>query len=402
MQPLGLTSSQNTAYLNRLFSSHDYRVHLDVLDMNETPIGSAVLLDGQVNMLSGDNVIRRTATFSISDPTGALDFSGAASWSGSTVWVDRLIRVRHVLTVPGVPGGQVTTTPFIGVPSKISRNGADVAVECQDKTALAVRGSAAYTVNKGTNAVGAIRSILQKCTGEFRFRLGSSTRRLSKPYSVGLTDETSPWTIATRIARSELGMQLIYSCDGYATLRRTPSTTALVVPFVTDHATSDVDFTSLVNYVRVLGKVTTSTKKSGSTTVTSTTQPIANAQAVSGNITPTALSRKGVRRYLPLVITEEAYSTAAQVKTRATSELAAGSRLDNAPKFACVPFFHADPDDIVRFNVPGNDVTVRLGDVSIPLGPGEMSVGTVRWVSAAPRRSTSATYIRTRKTTRKK
>jgi len=33
---LGLTSAQNTAYLTRLFSSHDYRVSVELLTLNET------------------------------------------------------------------------------------------------------------------------------------------------------------------------------------------------------------------------------------------------------------------------------------------------------------------------------------------------------------------------------
>lgn len=403
MIPLGLTATQTAAYHRRLFSSHDYRIDLDILDLNENPVGSATFLDGQINLQTGEHV-RRTATLSISDPDGALDFTGASAWSGSTIWVDRLVRIRHTIAVPGVGirGDAVTVTCFVGPPSKIARQGAEVSVECQDKTALVTRGVSPYTVGKGANAVNAIWSILQRCTGEFRFRLGTTTRRLSRPYSVGWADETSPWAIATAIAKNELGAQLIYSPDGYATLRKKPGSVALVVPGVTAEATSDLDLTTLINWVRVQGKVTTSTKTGATTTTTSTSQPQSVAEATSGNITPSAMARKGVRRYLPRLVNEDAYTTTAQTSERARLELVGGSRVDTAPKFACIPFFHADVDDIVRFTVPGSDTDVRLTEASIPLGPNEMTVGAQRWVSAAPKTRMTNTYLRTRKVTRKK
>jgi hypothetical protein len=68
------------------------------------------------------------------------------------------------------------------------------------------------------------------------------------------------------------------------------------------------------------------------------------------------------------------------------------------PSFSCVPFFHADADDIVRFATPTGTVDARLNNCSIPLGAEEMSVGAVRWVSAAPKRkTTSRTAVSRRK-----
>lgn len=390
MQPLGFTAAQTNAYLARLFGSHDYRVSVEVLTLDEVPTGTVRFLDGQVNIQDASSTVRRTATLSVSDPAGALDFAGASAWSGSTVWVSRLIRVRHTITVPGL--GDVTVTPFIGPPSAMNRQGAEVSIECQDKTALAVRGCSPLTVPKGMTAVAAIRKLLAERTGEFRFRLGTSSRRLSKAYSVGWSDEASPWLVAATIARRELGMQLIMSCDGYATLRRTPSAIGLVVPHVTAEPSSGVDFTTLSNWVRVAGKKTSKTRGS----VTTTAQPVATAIATGGGVSPSQIARKGVKRYMPLVLSSDSYTTQAQVKSRADAELDRATRLQSSPSFTCVPFFHADADDLIKFKVPGDDVTVRLSTGSIPLGPSEMTVGAVRWVSRSAPSRVTATTVRTR------
>lgn len=394
MQPLGLTAAQNAAYLRRLFTSHNYRVDVEILDLDERVIGEATFLDGQINLQDNSNQIRRTASLTVADPAGALDFTGASTWSGSTIWVDRLIRITHTLAVPGagIRGDVVRVVPFIGPPSALARDGAEVSLEAQDKTALANRGAPPLTIPKGTNAVNAIRQILQSRTGEFRFRLGTTTKRITKPYSVGWADETSPWKIANQIAGEQLGMQLLYSCDGYATLRKTPGSAALTVPHVTSDATSSVDFTSLVNYVQVSGKTSSSTKSGISTNTT----PTSSAVVASGTLSPSGIARKGVRRYLPLVIAEDSYTKTSQTLARARTEIANGSRLASDPNVTCVPFFHADSDDIALFKLPGNDMAVRLQTASIPLGAGEMSVGIHRWVSTAPRATLRSAISKTR------
>lgn len=391
MQPLGLIDSELAAYHARLFASHDYRISAEILDLDERPTGQVAILDGQVNITGTDSAVRRTATMTVSDPTGALDFAGASTWSGTSVWLDRLVRITHSLYVPALKR-TITVTPFIGPPSKMTRDGAQVSVELQDKTALSNRGAQPFTVAKGANAATAIKQILQR-TGEFRFRFGTYSKRLTKAYSVGWSDEASPWSIAKQIAGEQLGAELIYSCDGYAVLRPSPSTVTMTVPYVTAAPSSGVDFTTLSNYYRVEGKASESTK--GSTTTTS--QPVAAATVSAGTLTPAALARQGMARYLPTLVQDDTVTTLAQAKSRADSGLDSASRLQAEPSFTCVPFFHLDVDDIVRFNLPGTDVDARLNNCSIPLGAEEMTVGYLRWVSAVPKQSVSGATSVTRK-----
>lgn len=396
-QPLPLTPAQYTAYQKRLFGSHDFSISVDVLTMDEKPTGSAKFLDGQVNLSGSTEGSRRTATLTVSDPAGALDFSGASSWSSGTMWADRLIRVRHHLQVPGV--GRVDTTPMVGVITSLSRSGAEVSVELSDKTALATRGVPPFSVAKGTNVATALKAIMGR-VGEFRFRLPATKRRLSQAYSVGWAEEASPWLVATRIASKELGMQLIYSCDGYVVARVKPSRPCITVPHVVDQPSHDVDFTGLVNWVRVRGKVTVkTTKKPNGGVVTTTTQPEVITQIPNANaLSPYRLARRGKYRYWPLVVSEDAITTVAQAKARAERELAKTDQLLDSPSYSVVPFFHLDVDDIAKVVTPTGSLNVRLGDCSIPLGAGgEMTIGTSRWVSAAPGKTSRTRVIRTRK-----
>ena len=404
MTPLGLNAKtgEPAKYLDRLFGSHDFTVRVEVLDLNEKPQGIATLLDGQVN-LHADATIRRTASLTISDPEGALDFANSSDWNPRALWADRMVRIRHTIEVPGV--GQVTAIPFVGILSTIERSGAEVSVELQDKTALTVRGCPPLTVKRGMNAVDAIEKILRERTGEFRFRFPRARRRLSRPYSVGWEEEASPFLVCQRIARRELGMQLLWSADGYALLRKKPTKSTLMVPHVTGVPSSSADFTDMTNWVRARGHNQSKTKnKKGGGSVTTTAQPQAIARIKPGRtFSPEWLARKGVPRYWPTLIEDDAWKTMKRVKQEAARALAASDQLQDAPAVTCVPFFHGDADDLVTAQTPEGSLVVRLGDCSIPLGVGgDMTIGTHRWVSRPAPAQVWGRVLRTRKVKHKK
>lgn len=403
MIPLGLNKQQRNAYYRRLFSSHDYQVAVHICDADELLIGGAQFLDGQINF-QADSDVRRTASITISDPDGALDFDSSDLWSSHTVWASRLIRVRHMLEVPEIRR-TVGVTAFVGPPAALNRAGAEVTLECHDKTALAYRGTKPMTVPKGMNAVQAIRKIMHQRTGEWKFRLPKlKNARLSRPYSVGWADDASPWKVCQRIARLELDRQLFYSADGWLTLRKRPTNPALTVPAVTELPAMDVDFTTLNNYVRVLGKKSTKTikDKNSAVTTTITTQPEAVTWIRSGHrLSMGALARKKVPRYWPLIINEDSITTVAKAMHRAETELGKSDQLQDAPSYSCVPFFHGDVDDLVAFRAPEGTIQARLADVTIPLGTGgDMTVGSItRNVSGRPRyRRAADKHLRIKKT----
>lgn len=380
---LTLQWPSKAAYRSRIFGSHDFAVAVEVLDLNEKPVGTATFDDGQINLQPPANGIRRTASLTLFDPEGALDFATSAAWSGTSLWANRLVRVTHTVAVPPYPGAPETAwrdvdcVCFVGVPRAMSRDGAEVDVELDDKAALANRGSMPYTVHKGHNAVDAIKKIMTDRTGEFRFRFPTSPRRLSRPYSVGWDDTASPFAVASKIARRELGMQLLYAADGALLLRKKPTTSSLRVPYLTAPAVGDVDFSGMDNRVQVTGKAKESKVGSGKNKQTIKTQPQAIAQVPSRDLdSPASLARKGVPRYLPLLVADDSLTTLAQVKAAAVEKLTAADGPAVTRQTSCVPFFHADADDIVTLEVKGDDTAMRLVTCSIPLGVGgDMTIG---------------------------
>lgn len=397
MSPIA-AGDQLAAYHARLRGPHDFDITVEVLTLDEQVTGTATFLDGQVNLLRKESgqFVRRECSLTLSDPAGALDFSDSSSWHGTGIWLDRLVRVRHHIDVP--PYGIMSNTVFIGPPRQPSRSGAEVTVALQDKAALASRGALSHTEHRGANAVSAIKRILQVCTGEFRFRFPSSTRKLSQSYTVGLSDEASPIAVAYSIAYHELGWQLLYSCDGYALLRNTPSLSSPVadIGYVVDQASTSSDFTTAVNYVDVRGHVKSKTKGA----VTKTTQPETIATLKDSDfLSPYRLRRKGVRRRLPLVITEDKYTKTTQTKKRAKDELSRGAAVSPETSASVVPMFHLDSDDVVRVHTDGLATrNMRLAEGSIPLGVGgPMTIGFQRKVSSTRIAKPKSRIIRTRK-----
>lgn len=361
-----------SAYEQRLFSSHDFGVHVDILDFDEYVQGTAVLLDGQVDLVT-DQPSRRTASLTLSDPEGALDFTGAAAWSGTSLWVNRLIRIRHTITVNGQ---NVTATVFVGPPTQMARDGAEVNVTCADKAELARFGALPYTVHKGAKATDAIQEIMQVRTGELRFRFPASNgRRLSKDYSVGLDATASPWQVCTNIAKNELGMELLYSCDGALLLRKLPSTPCATLRAVTAQASDSADFSTFSNYIKALGKL--STNKKG----TFRTQPEAIITATT--LSPWTLSRHGVPIYRPISVQNDAWTTQAAVYSHAKSQLTSANQVAADLQFSTIPVFHLDADDMVTIEHNTGSTNVRLQTGSIPLGVGgDMTIGWHRRVSS--------------------
>lgn len=413
-QPLGLKDSKaEAAYVAYLFRTHDFSIQVDMLNLDHSPIKSLVdvtaqLLDGQVN-IQRDQAVQRTATFQFLDPDHALALDPDSPWQGP-YFPDRMVRVRHTVTVPGL--GQVVATPFIGPITKVSRDGELIDVECQDKASLALTGCPPVKCSKGMNAVDAIRRIMRDGAGENRFRLPEGTKRnLHKVYQCGWHDDAAPWVVAQRIA-GQLNMQLLYSCDGYLTLRKLPSQPTVTVTgaSLTSEPAVDFDSSEVVNIVRVAGTLAPPRQRNRNrdarpqvernpTKITATA-----VAAASHPLAPGRLGRNGVPRYLPENIEDKVYKSMAQARDLATTTLADGLTLTTGVSFDMVPLFHLDVGDLVVAQTPKGKVTVRLYEGSIPLSvSGDMSVGVQRRVSLVrrPRVHTTKTVPKPTKKQRK-
>lgn len=395
MQPLG-SPELVAAYHERLAESQDYEITADILDMEENVLGSARVVDGQVNLLP-DSVVHRTLQATLHDPDRSLGLDGSSVFSGSAA-ANRMIRIRHSIEVPDF--GTVTCVPFVGPFVRPNRNGSTIDVEAQDKTALSIDGTRPYVVPRGMSAMLAIRALLVNRSGETRFRIPSGVRfRLLKPYAVSWPDESSVWVRVQQIAHAA-GMQAIYSCDGYVTVR--PYSTTPVIEFggggvpITVPPASDSDFTQIVNYARVEAD-----------------KIVAVAQAEETHpFSPDNLGRNGVPRYLPSLAeidgpgdrptkpgtnsrpaskaewskySQEVEDYNASVRAARTQANATAAALLKAGltqqvnlNWSCIPVFHLDYADPIRITTEDGSEVLRLTSATIPLVSGDMTVGLVK------------------------
>lgn len=385
MQRLG-SPALMAAYHARLVEPHDYDLFVDVLDMNERVLASAELIEGQVSILP-DADVRRTVTLRLLDPDHSLGLDAGSVYSAA-LFADRMVRVRHSVNVPGY--GDVVATAFVGPVVRLNRNGSTIDIECHDKTALTVLGARPLVLQKGRYAVDAIREVMETRCGETRFRFPQGTRmRLRRNYSVGWSDEASPWAVCSRIAWAA-GLRLFYSCDGYLTLA--PRSTSAVFEFTEDTLTSTVsgdhDFSGVINYARA---------EAGDKIVRTATAPPEHP------LSPQNLGRNGVSRYLPSIAevdappdrptkpgtkrrkaskaqlnkyaqelekwTAEVTSVKARAQATADSLLAAGLPQTAALSFSAVPLFHLDVDDPIRVSTSEGVATLKFSEATIPLVP---------------------------------
>lgn len=396
MQPLGLSQkrpangpSDYEKYINMLSSSHNFTVTADVLTTAGKNIASIreTLLDGQVN-IQRDGVVRRTASMTFFDPDRRLQFDSDSPFA-TNLFLDRMIRVTHTVTVPGV--GRISATPFIGPVTTVSRDGDVVTVECQDKAALVARGRTPLTVKKGALAVAAIRRIMT-AAGERHFRLpDANKRRLKKAFTVGWADEASPWLVCKKIA-AYLNMRLSYSCDGYLTLRPLPNAVAVSLDgsTLTTPLKTTFDATQVVNAVRIEG--TKKQKGKPKTSKSTSTKPekvaVTAVARPAHPLSPARLGRNGAGRFLPLVVTGNEYSGQKDAAAMANRLLRDGlSAATAVATVTCVPFFHLDNDDMLSVQTDTTRMRVRFGEGSIPLGVGgDMTIGAQKRVSVRSRR----------------
>jgi len=398
MQPLG-SPDLLAAYHARIAESHDYEIRADILDLSGRVVGPAVIEDGQIDLLP-DSEIHRVARGTLIDPERALGLDAGSAFAG-TVAANRMLRIRHTVNVPGF--GDVTATPFVGPLSRLSRNGSTLDFEAQDKTVFSMYGTRPLTIGKGANAVRACRRFLADRSGETMFRFPAGNRfRLRRPYSVSWADDAAVWRRVQQIAHAA-GLQALYSCDGYATLR--PVSTEPVLTFgrggipITVLPAGDVDLTRIVNYARVeAGKV------------------IRDAEADADHpFSPPSLGRAGVPWWRPSLIEIDgptappkrpkyksrkvskaewttfshevedynAQVRSARTKAQATADAAlkAGLAQEVNLSFSCSPVFHLDYADPIRVVTDDGTAQIRLTSASIPIVSGDMTIGAVKQIA---------------------
>jgi hypothetical protein len=377
-----------TAYHEYLQSDHDYQVWVEILTLEEREVGEAVLLDGQVNYSTdSDDGPERTASVVLSDPEGALQFGTQyAEDDSGTIWVNRLVRLKHEVEVPG--WGLFTTTCMVGLPTAASRQGGEVGLELGDKSLLMDHGVRPRTFKRGTNVRVALVALC-RMTGEHHYRIPKTDKKLSKPYTVGMgEDSLTPWAAFKQIAGKEKGWRAYFSADGYATCEPTKSQRPLVVvQHVLSLPDSSTSFTDFINYVKATSRRKIVNRKKTKRDETHDGRLIATvftgvaALPRGHRLSEESLSRHGEPQTRPLLIEDDGLRNANEVSKAARDELEDGSKIESEDSLECMPFFHLDKGD--RLDFPMGIGVVKFDEASVPLGTGgNMSIGRKKWVSA--------------------
>lgn len=392
---------KRTAYHDHLQSDHDYKMWCDVLTMEEVSTGQVDILDGQTNIDRSNDGPTRTGSLTLSDPEGALSFgTNFARDDDNVLWVNRLVRIKHEVIVPTL--GAVQATVGVGVPTAVSHKGGEVGIEWGDKSLLADHGVRPQNYKRGQNLRDVLIHLLSNLTGERNFRIPTTRKTLSRPYAVGMGENSlTPWQVFKTIAKQEGGWSAFYSCDGFATCVPPSASQMVEVHDLLALPDSTTSFTDFINYVKVtstrqsVDKKGTKDKKDdvAITTRFSSVALLPAANDLSGE----GLSRNGVPRTLPLVVTDDNLKNAAAVTLRAKTELLQGSGVESEQSYEVMPFFHLDIND--RLNLPLGIGAVPFDKVSIPHGTsGNMTIGRIRWVS----RPVLVSRVRSSKTVKRK
>lgn len=370
MQHTEFTRKQRRKYHKFLQSDHDFRVWVDVLTMEEKHVSRLDLLDGQVNLIP-EGPIKRTSSVVLSDPEGALRYGGGYTYDDKgELWFNRILRVSHQVDVPGL--GEVVSIPFVGVPTGMGHEGAEVSLEMVDKTYLALIGVAERCFPRGMNAAEALRLILLS-VGEEHIRIPPSRRVLSRPYTIGMHPDIFPWHVAERLAERELHWDLFYAADGFATARPARSNRARMdYDDVLSLPSSSVSYSEFSNFVKVVSHRMVKKKR---VTKTGRAQ-IPNTSRLS----PKNLGRNGVPRRLPVLVSDNNLTTRKAVDKRADNVLREVSHIGLDQSYELIPAFHLDNGDILK--LPYGIDRVKFSVASIPLTcTGNMTVGHNKWVS---------------------
>lgn len=382
MTTLGLTAAERTAYFAALRTDGEIVQEVRLLTLSHKIVSTVtpVALDGQVNYTGASRDVTRNLQIGFSDPDHALALD-AESPSEGVAGMNRLIQVRTHVRVPAL-GRWVACGSFVGRPSVLSRDGDIVTIDAQSKECLHQRTIASGHIKKGSNYVSSIKYLL-RLSGETRFRFPTNVRRrLSGNVHYGGSDANrTPWHMACVLA-GHLGYQLFYDGDGYACLRRPPSTPAWTFVEQGDGANllsrvkRTTDLTSVRNRVVVTGR-------KGNKAFTRVVD--AHTYWPTHPFTARNLAVNGTAWYNAEYVDDPNLHTTGQAITYGRNRLRSLLTENTTIAANAVPVFHLEPGDLVRFTAGGVSWNHRWGEASVPLGadPNGMTVGFKTRVRAA-------------------
>jgi hypothetical protein len=347
--------------------------------------------------------------FTTSDPT---DYFETTRWTIEEGWTDGEYfdgdipdDSRHYYAWTGTPGASASTrTAFrtealtvatscgVYLPTSVSRDSAEVSLEVGDKSLLADHGVRPASYKKGMRVDRALRAILEENTGEKHFRIPRTTKVLSRPYTVGMGEDTlTPWRLFKKVALAEADWIAYYDAEGFATCEPADAVKpSVVVKSMLALPSATASLSEFSNYAKV-----TSHRKPTNKRGDSKAEKARNARTTlihdsvvalkNGNqLSEQSLARHGVPRTLPIVEVNDDLKNLQATLKRADNLLTADSGLGSNRAFEIIPIFHLEPHEHV--DLPEGVGKRALAPGSIPLGTGgNQTVGSLKWVSRPPK-----------------
>lgn len=378
MIDLGLTSVQLEELKQLLLTHHRVYVRLQLMGLDHSHISdlSPRLLGGQVTIdLTGDT--SRVLSVELIDPEHALHIDSNSPNDGS-MYLDRMLRATYVVqTLDGLTSYSIPI--FTGPIVKLDRTGVIVSLEAQGKERLSMAAIwQGKTFKKGVKKVSAIRFLLQNMAGETQLSLVNRAATLPTPVSANR--RTTPWVLATKIARS-LNLQLFYDGRGVVRLRPVPSKTTHIFRDNSLLSQPQAGFNTddMFNAVEVLGgKPKGAKKKLFFRLVAPRPHPLS----------PWSLGRNGVPRYLPYQVQDDSLRSMKEVKKVAKKTLKQGLLQSVEVTFDMLPMPLLEELDLCRVQTDDFATSFRVSKMTIPLvASGVSTMGYVKLVTPAKNRT---------------
>jgi hypothetical protein len=374
MQRLGLSDGDLRIYNRNLTTTHERRIHVDVMDLDFNHLAHLTpkYVGGQVNIdtTGGPTVPTRILDMQFLDTDRAVHFEPKSPLD-APIHRSRVVRITDSRRVPAL-GDWVDCEVFTGVVWDFRRVGAMVSLVAHGMERQALgQVWKPMTFRKHTKKTTAIKELLAAAGENHLGGIPDLDRRM--PERMTVTRMDSEWPRAVRLGDS-MDRQLFYPGTGRPVLRLLGEKP--VFTFGDRHLLSDVEIDrpteGVFNTFVVVGAKAKGAKK----------RPMASAQLPEPHdLSPESLARNQQPHHL--VKREEIR----QVKDDAEAKARAKRLVDRAKhslvgiQFDTIPVPHLDELDMVAVRSTEGTLKVRMERWSLPLdceGAPPMTVGDVR------------------------
>ncbi len=377
-----LTWAETQALAATLKTTHQRRIDVDVLTLNERHVGSLspLVLDGQITVdaKSDPATPSRMVDMTIVDADRVLDLE-PGSITGAPLHRKFMLRVHYTVRVPEM--GEWVQIPGITGPLwDFERSGAEVHLVAHGKERQALGQQwTPRPFRKKTKKTDAIRTLLRG-TGERRLAIPDLRDTLPDRFTVGPMDQ--PW-VKAQIPAKSLDRHLFYDASGVARLRGYPTQPCLLIDeqlLAVSEPSMKRSSEGVHNTFEVLGANPKGPKKRVRGVATLPTNHASSARS---------LIRHDEPHYLVMREENEHLKTKRDCQRRADRLRDIHWTIANDCRFDMLPDPRLEEYDMVAVETDLGRVRVQMLQWSIPLGmdAAPMTVGTVRRTTRARKAS---------------